>query len=581
MKKILIPILTILCLGPLPLAAQTFKPAPVDISTEKVSRDGKVYFAHTVLDHQTLFSISRTYGVSYQDIVEANPDIDLSRGQIQTGQVLLIPEKTLSLEAGQTVPSQAPEPAAAAQAQTPAAGADYTIYTAKWYEDLNMIAAKFNIPKETLMAFNGLTSEQLERRQRLRIPNRPVSVPAPAPAPVELAEATEIPAGQAQEEMTGETETGLATTDLPAEEAEPARTGFSLWDLFRRKKISDRISVGIILPFGAKGQVNHSAFDLYSGMLLAVREMAKTGIKADLSVIDSRNPATPVTENALETFDLVIGPISPEELEKTLELCPASTAVVSPLDPKAADLARTHANLIQAPSPADAQYDDIIDWLRSDCLPGDKIVLIVEKGAAPTALGSKLAASGLSYTTLECAYQDRGIADRMQALLPTSRNTLRAVIATEKEAVVNEAVRGLALLAYKGIDAVLYGPSKIRTFDMVEVENLHLAQAHLSCSYFIDYDNPRIKDFLLSYRALFGAEPTQFAYQGYDAANYFIRNFATSERDWERMSRLEDRKYRGLQSDFMIVDEGEAGHVNRAVRRVVFGKDYSVTLLNQ
>ena len=45
---------------------------------EKVSKDGKAYLAHTVLDHQTLFSISRAYGVSYQEIVDGlSLDVDL------------------------------------------------------------------------------------------------------------------------------------------------------------------------------------------------------------------------------------------------------------------------------------------------------------------------------------------------------------------------------------------------------------------------------------------------------------------------------------------------------------------------
>ena len=154
--------LTALCLAPIPLAAQAYKSTPVTISQEKVSKDGKVYFAHTVLDHQTLFSISRTYGVTYQDIVDANPGIDLSRGQIHVGQTLLIPEKELPAE--QAVSQEAPvQQTAPAVSQEPAPTApstsDYTVYTAKWYETLDMIAAKFNVPKDVLMAYNGLKSD--------------------------------------------------------------------------------------------------------------------------------------------------------------------------------------------------------------------------------------------------------------------------------------------------------------------------------------------------------------------------------------------------------------------------------------
>ena len=46
------------------------------------------------------------------------------------------------------------------------------------------------------------------------------------------------------------------------------------------------------------------------------------------------------------------------------------------------------------------------------------------------------------------------------------------------------------------------------------------------------------------------------------------------------MTRLEDRRYTGLQSDFLISDDGSAGHVNRAVRRVEYGKDFSISLVN-
>ena len=89
MKRILTLILTVLCLAQVTLPAQEYKSTPVTVSQEKVSKDGKVYFAHKVLERQTLFSISRAYGVGYQDIVDANPESDLSRGQIQAGQILL------------------------------------------------------------------------------------------------------------------------------------------------------------------------------------------------------------------------------------------------------------------------------------------------------------------------------------------------------------------------------------------------------------------------------------------------------------------------------------------------------------
>ncbi|MBQ3723238.1 MAG: LysM peptidoglycan-binding domain-containing protein [Bacteroidales bacterium] len=582
MKRILTLMLTALCLAPIPLAAQAYKSTPVTISQEKVSKDGKVYFAHKVLDHQTLFSISRAYSVTYQDIVDANPGLDLSRGQIQTGQVLLIPEKEIPAEsvvargdAVAPVPESAPVVTQKPAQEAPTTS-DYTVYTAKWYETLDMIAAKHNVSKDVLMAYNGLTSEQLSRHQRLRIPAHPETVEVPVTTPVKPAEVAILPETEPEEEtLPEETETTVETTESVVD-----RIGLSLKDLFRRKQLDDKVRVGIILPFNAKGQLVHSSFDLYSGMLLAVRDLGKSGIKAELTVIDSKNPATPVTADKLDGFDLVIGPVAPDDLQEVLDISPRTTAVVSPLDPKAIELAGTYPNFIQAPSPADAQYDDIVDWVRESFKRGDRILLVKEKDAPPTPVADRLAESGLDYSTVEYTTRESHSAlERMRTLMPPS-GTSHVILAADREGFVNDLVRNLTLLSYKNLDIILYGPAKIRTYDIIEVENLHRANAHLSCSYFIDYNNPRIKDFLLSYRALFGAEPTQFAYQGYDIAYYFIRNFATSERDRERMTRLEDRKYTGLQSNFLISDDGNAGHVNRAVRRVVYGKDFTISLLS-
>ena len=584
MKIRLLLTMAALCLATtLPLAAQGYQSTPVTVSQEKVTRNGKAYYCHTVLEHQTLFSISRTYGVSYQEITEANPGMDLSHGLIQTGQVLLIPVKDKAVTEKTVQPEQVVP-------QT----VEYTLYTSKWYEDLDMIAAKFNISKEVLMAFNGLESDQIDRRQVIRIPVDPDSVvvpdtpvtpvtpaasltPAASVTPAAPAVAEEPLAQTEEESFPEETEPAVETSDESL--SEPAgHDGFSLRDLFRKK--SDKLAVGILLPFNTKGQVNHSSFDLYSGMLLAVRDLAGSGIKADLTVIDSKNAATPVTADRLRGLDLVIGPIAPEDLEAVLDVCPRNTAVVSPLDPKALSLAAIHPNLIQAPCPAEAQYRDIVNWVCDDVRPGDTVFLITEKGADPTRLEALMAESGLIYEDLSYSLSEsHSVAERLRRA-GGAGSTVHCVIAAEREAFVNDVIRNVALLSYKGVNAIVYGPSKIRNFDMVEVENLHRAQAHLSCSYFIDYDNARIKNFLLSYRALFGAEPTPFAYQGYDAAWYFIRNFATSERDRERMTRMEDQRYRGLQSDYLILDEPGQGHVNQAVRRVVYGKDFTVSLLN-
>ena len=76
----------------LPVAAQDYEVPEIEISKDKVLVDGKPFFAHVVTPKQTLFSISKAYGVSVRDIIDANRKLDLENRGLKIGDVLLIPD---------------------------------------------------------------------------------------------------------------------------------------------------------------------------------------------------------------------------------------------------------------------------------------------------------------------------------------------------------------------------------------------------------------------------------------------------------------------------------------------------------
>ena len=125
---------------------------------------------------------------------------------------------------------------------------------------------------------------------------------------------------------------------------------------------------------------------------------------------------------------------------------------------------------------------------------------------------------------------------------------------------------------------VLYGPSKIRSFETIEVDNLHNTRLHTSIAYYVDYDDPAVMDFVRKYRALYNTEPTPYAFQGYDIASYFLGMVSEYGKDWT--ARLETNEKEMLQADFRFIkEEGKKGCVNSGIRRIVYGPDYSITLL--
>ncbi len=92
MKKFFCIILTILCLGAnVGRAQEPYPTVEVKVSTDKVKIGGRIYYSHVVTEKQTLYSISKAYGIAVIDIIEANPKLHLSTSPLRTDDLLLIP----------------------------------------------------------------------------------------------------------------------------------------------------------------------------------------------------------------------------------------------------------------------------------------------------------------------------------------------------------------------------------------------------------------------------------------------------------------------------------------------------------
>jgi LysM repeat protein/ABC-type branched-subunit amino acid transport system substrate-binding protein len=544
-----------------------YKATPVTISRDRVRKDGKLYYSHVVLERQTLFSIAKAYGVTLQDIYDSNPTLNLEKEGLKTYQILMIPVVDKLPEAEEAAPAaqaQAPAPADNTTVAPSPQPEDYIIHTVKWYEDLGSIARKYGVSREAIMRANGMTSPTVSRKQKLRIPIGAA------------AEAEELPAAQDTPEETPDGE------DRPKSILETIGEAISeKADEFLYAGKKD-ITAALIMPFNVQKSPSENNLDFYSGVLLAAYDLKAEGINVDLNVYDVAGGVN-VTADKLSSCDIVIGPVSTSDLTSTMRLCPSGTAVISPLEPKAVELARMYSNLIQAPSSAENQSEDLIDWLAEDFRTGDKIILLTEKNVTLTSAAgimvSRLQESGLPYSTISYGVlEGRDIAAAIDASAAQG-GTTRLVVASESEAFVSDVVRHANLLALRNnrkSEIVLYGLSKIRSFDTIEVESLHNTNLHVAISYFIDYDSPKVQKFLMSYRALFNTEPGPFAFQGYDTAYNFIKMCSRYGRRWP--DKLDDETMRGLQSNFSF--DRRDSHVNKAVRRVVYGPDFSIRLVN-
>lgn len=561
--------------------AQEYVSTPVEISTEKVRYNDKVCYSHLVLEKQTLFSISKAYGVTMEEIYNVNPTLretGLKKGAFILVPVAPIPEPEVTVteaaetvaeavaeaeNAGQKNAAKVREDAAKTQKKEKKAAAKeerksgrQTIHIRKWYESIEEIAARYGVTAEDIVKANDLRGKRLTNRQKLVIPDL-----SSTSAEVQTDTiATTI-------DTTSATDT---TQAVPVQDTIEAVLPISLYP-------KERVRTSLILPLKADGTgSSRNNMDFYSGVLLAVKDMAEDGIGIDLDVHDCAANGSADGMN-LEDCDLVIGPVSSGEIGRVLSVMPENLMLVSPLDPRAERLAGTHPDMVQAPTPHEAQYRDLVAWIKEDMTPEDTVVFITETGVrSEVATQMKelmdslsIACNSFSYSILE----GRDVTVPLTELM-SKTGTSRVLIGSDSEAFVNDVVRNLNLLVYNKVNLVLYATSRIRGFDTIETENFHNTSMHVSLTYYIDYDDPRVKSFLMRYRALFNTEPTQFAFQGYDIARYFIPMVYRYGNRWTEM--LTESEKAMLQSTFACRRSGDGGYVNQGVRRIIYGPEWTV-----
>lgn len=520
--------------------AQEYVATPVTVSREKVRLNGKIYLSHVVLERQTLFGISQAYGVSVDELYEANPL--LKEKGLQKNSILLVPYKE---QAAATIAPDTQEPQA------------YTEHIVRWYEDIDDVAHKYNVSVKEIMDYNGLTSRKLTTRQVLKIPLKGNAATETAKSQVDTAATLPV------EEP--------ADTLLPEEPAEPEVVVFV-------PTPKEQVSFSLILPMQQSGQTFDMYMDFYSGVLMALKDFDAEGTKVQAHIYDLS--AGIPSADLLAKDDFVLGPIAPKEVEAILQRVDGRVPVVSPLDPKAATLGTRYSNFVQAPAAAEKQYEDLCAWVKQDLRSRDRILLITEKGAgnvtASVAIRSALAQEELPYEILNYAIvEGRGIPTTLAGQL-TKDGINRVIVATESEAFMGDVVRNIGIMLGKGYNVVLYAPSKTRTFDTIDGSAYHEASLHISTAYFADYADQRVNRFVKAYRALFQTEPSQFAFQGYDTARHFIMACSRFGDHWQKAAGT--WRSSGLHTDILLEKTEEGNLRNSAVRRIVYNPDYTTSL---
>jgi|GEM_PF-294529 ABC-type branched-chain amino acid transport systems, periplasmic component len=579
---------------------------PITISKELVKIEGAIFYLHTVQRRETLFSISKAYEVTVDDIVNDNPklsqglkegdyiyirkadqpkteetsQVELSKAdqrrikqeereaarlakaeeranskgqqQIQTGQPFR-GEVTTEAEAGQTENLD--------NHKNELGPNDIqTTHTVRWYESLSAIAKKYSVTEEEIALANSLVSNEISSRQQLIIPR----------------------AGAIARKTN-------ANIIQPHSVPETEKMDESLVNIFS-KPYYNQITISLQLPLGSNIDTTETNpygnyIEFYQGFLLATNDLRKKYPNMDIS-LKTHDMTSYIREsevlfsNSLSGSDLIIGPLLSGQQKPFIDFAYNTNAIfVSPIDSQSDIYTADYPNFFQITTPVYFQQEPLLSTLSGK----SNVIMFYEDGSSDNSafdmIKQLLEDNWVQYKpfSYNIAREGRLVSSTIDPMLSrTEKNHI--VIASDSDAFVTDILQKLShIKSQRKLDITVYGISKWRGLeDNSDIINyFHNLNLHMPVQYYVDYANHQVKEFVSKFRETYGIEPSPYAFQAYDIACYFIEGMYTRLRNSGGIGATRSL----LQSDYnFIVKRNERGFTNTGVRLLIYNPDYSMEL---
>ena len=555
---------------------------------------------HQVLPKDTLYGIQKRYGISDQELKQANPFLE--KEGLQIGQVLTIPsnkvQKIITTEFSEKV----------------------------IYHNVLPKETKYSIAKQY-----GITVEELERKNPEVVSNLPegfkllikgkASKPDLDQVKVELkkevtiiSQAKPIPTMtyvvKPKETLYGLSKMhGISQQDLillnpflsegvvegmvlkvPAVLNTPQETKKEYTEL-SKIKTNSRKKLALLLPFNIakiegdtlnstakrlkKDKFLNMTLDFYAGALVAIDSAKVLGLNIDVSIFDSQETkntsavASIIRDNKLQDSDVVIGPFYQSNVDKTAELLlPNQVAVISPLSK---DQGVSYDNIFQSiPSP-DAVKNAMFDYMRSK---GGNMIAVVDKKKGSiiqyikenhkdVKFSALNANGGVSAENLKSLF----VGDKINYVVMETANTgmIKATIATM-----------LSAMSTYRVQLVVLETNETLNTDEVSITNL----AKLKLIYpSVNRENqsPEALIFEKEFKKKNKIEPSVFATRGFDVT---FDTMLRLSQDKKYQDTAENTATQQVDNKFEFYKKEGGGYANKGIYILYYDTDLTIKEAN-
>jgi LysM repeat protein len=337
---------------------------------------------------------------------------------------------------------------------------------------------------------------------------------------------------------------------------------------------------------------SYNYIEFYEGVLMAVNSLQKQGLSIKLSVFDTERDSATVREiidrGYLRDMDLIVGPAFTHNLKMVAEYGQDQRIpVVSPLASRSV-LLNDNSYLFQVRPTFNTEIEKLVNFISGF---HDKNIVMIHSGDSSDVPDIRLLKQKLffklSYYTFfnevvfkEVVFDENitsndSINSIEHALSGEVKNIV--IIPSNSEPFVSRMVSNLNTLSNE-YDILLVGYQSWQRFKNIELEHFYNLNLHICAPFFLDYNSGDVKDFIRSYRESFQNEPEPFSYswQGHDIMYYFTTGVASYGKRFRNYCVRHQVKLLESEYRFRKVHNG-GGFENKNMHLIRYESDYEIT----
>lgn len=320
----------------------------------------------------------------------------------------------------------------------------------------------------------------------------------------------------------------------------------------------------------------------YEGALLAIDSLKQQGITVNLRVFDTEQKESRIQQliatDRLRDADLIIGPVYPNEQKEVAEYAMKNQIpMVSPLS-STDEIVHFNPWFFQVNTPRNV-INEITAKYVADKYSTSNFIILRTGNQANTQdndlimqIREKVSQNGYGNSNFRTSdFQKSGLAG-LRALVVKGRKNI-IILTSGSEAEVSVGVSNIHTLA-PNYDITVIGTNRFTQFESINQEYFHDGQLEFLAPYWPDYTKDVTKSFVRKFRNYYKTEPNQFSMQGYDVTYFFAKAVSEFGRDFRNCVHTIDPKL--VQGNYRFEKVPSGGYVNKGLSVVTFTRDYKV-----